>query len=47
LASGLELFFCAHHWRDNEVRLREVATSIHDESRRLEDIPHTAALDER
>lgn len=47
LASGSELLFCAHHWRQNEERLREVAATIHDESDRLADVPATAALDER
>ncbi|HEV7192004.1 MAG TPA: hypothetical protein VGN35_02280 [Jatrophihabitantaceae bacterium] len=47
MASGSELLFCAHHWHDNEARLREVATSIHDESERLGAIPAIAALDER
>ena len=47
MASGSELLFCAHHWRDNETRLREVATSIHDESQRLAEVPATAALEER
>jgi hypothetical protein len=47
LESGLDLLFCAHHWRDNESRLRSVAAEIHDETPRLSDVPPTAALDER
>ncbi len=47
MASGLELLFCAHHWHDNESRLRAIATSIHDESKRLAGIPASAAVDER
>jgi hypothetical protein len=47
LGSGSELLFCAHHWHQNESRLREVAISIHDESERLAAVPPTAALEER
>jgi hypothetical protein len=47
LLSGSELMFCAHHAREHETRLREVALTIYDESRRLGDTPATAALDER
>lgn len=47
LSSGSELLFCAHHWRDNEARLREIAVRIHDESERLGEVPPTAALEER
>jgi hypothetical protein len=47
LGSGSDLLFCAHHWHDNEARLREVAASIHDESERLIAVPATAALEER
>jgi hypothetical protein len=47
MLSGSELLFCAHHWHDNESRLREIASSIHDESDRLAEIPATAALEER
>jgi hypothetical protein len=47
MPSQSELLFCAHHWRDNEERLRAVAVAIHDESVRLAEIPATAALDER
>jgi hypothetical protein len=47
MSSGSELLFCAHHWRQNEDRLREVSVSIQDESERLGSVPTTAALDER
>jgi hypothetical protein len=47
LGAGSELLFCAHHWHDNESRLREIASSIHDESERLAAVPATAALEER
>jgi hypothetical protein len=39
LTSGLDLLFCAHHWHQNESRLRELAASIHDESDRLVPVP--------
>ena len=35
LASGLELLFCAHHGREHAPALAQVATEIHDETRRL------------
>jgi len=47
MPSGSELMFCAHHWHDNEARLREVGARIHDESERLAVVPATAALEER
>jgi hypothetical protein len=47
LLSGSELMFCAHHAREHETRLRDVAPTIYDESRRLGDTPATAAFDER
>jgi hypothetical protein len=47
LASGSELLFCAHHWRENEERLREIAVDILDESERLDAVPAIAAPDER
>ncbi|MFT4220324.1 MAG: hypothetical protein QM611_07395 [Microbacterium sp.] len=33
--NGSELLFCAHHGRKYEAKLREVATSWHDETARL------------
>lgn len=47
MESGFDLLLCAHHFRENENRLREIAVEIHDESTRLADVPPTAALDER
>ena len=35
--NGSELLFCAHHGRKYEDKLREVATSWHDETARLVD----------
>lgn len=46
LASGAELLFCAHHARQHEDKLREVAISIHDETDRLEAVPASAPLEE-
>jgi hypothetical protein len=36
---GSELHFCAHHGRQYDARLREVAILIHDESGRLTEAP--------
>lgn len=47
MPSGFDLLLCAHHFRENEIQLRAVAASIQDESDRLSEVPHTAALDER
>lgn len=47
MESGFDLLLCAHHFHENEGRLREVAVTIHDESDRLGAIPATAALEER
>lgn len=47
MVSGLELLFCAHHWHENEGRLREIAAAIQDESQRLAAVPPTAAVEER
>lgn len=46
MASGFDLLLCAHHFHENEGRLREIA-SIHDESERLAAVPVSAAADER
>ncbi|MFT4188343.1 MAG: hypothetical protein QM621_07135 [Aeromicrobium sp.] len=43
LPGGLELLFCAHHARAHEDKLRDVATSITDESSKLAATPATAA----
>ncbi|MBD8869649.1 DUF7455 domain-containing protein [Nocardioides donggukensis] len=44
LASGLELLFCAHHHREHEDKLREVAVAVIDETHKL-DQPTTVAAD--
>lgn len=46
LAGGTELLFCAHHARQHEDKLREVAITIHDESGRLVDTVSSAPDDE-
>lgn len=46
LQAGAELLFCAHHAREHEDKLREVAVSFHDETERLADTPATAPSDE-
>ena len=46
LAGDAELMFCAHHAREHEDKLREVAISIHDETGKLADVPATAPDDE-
>ena len=46
LAGGAELLFCAHHARQHEDKLREVAITIHDETQRLADTPSAAPLEE-
>ena len=47
MESGFDLMLCAHHFHENEARLRQVAVRIHDESDRLAEVPATATLDER
>jgi hypothetical protein len=42
-----DLLFCAHHGRQYELKLREVATEFHDETDRLITTPSTATEDER
>ena len=46
LAGGAELLFCAHHAREHEDKLRDVAVSIHDETGRLAATPASAAIEE-
>lgn len=41
--SGFELLFCAHHWHENEQRLRQVASDIYDETQRLAPVPAGAS----
>jgi hypothetical protein len=47
LAGGGELLFCAHHGREHEDKLREIAVSVHDETGKLVTSPVTAPEDER
>lgn len=47
MESGFDLLLCAHHFRENEARLRQTAVSIHDESQRLSGVPSTAGVEER
>ena len=46
LASGAELLFCAHHAREHEDKLRQVAVTLHDETQRLASTPATAPAEE-
>jgi len=46
LMSGGELLFCAHHAREHEDKIRQVAVSVHDESGRLVDVTATSTPDE-
>jgi hypothetical protein len=47
MESGFDLLLCAHHFHENEIRLREIAVAIRDESDRLAEVPATATLEER
>ena len=47
MGSGFELLFCAHHWHENEDRLRAIAINIQDELTRLEAAPSNSAPEER
>ncbi len=42
LTDNAELLFCAHHARQHEEKLREVAITIHDETGKLADVPAIA-----
>jgi len=35
MASGFELLFCAHHGKEHEDKLKQVALRIHDETERI------------
>ncbi len=39
LPSGSELLFCAHHAREHEAALRQVAVDVQDQTEKLTDIP--------
>ncbi len=43
LATGGELLFCAHHAREHGEKLREIASTVHDETHKLTDKPVPAA----
>jgi hypothetical protein len=47
MESGFDLLLCAHHFHENESRLRQVAVAIHDESDRLAGTAATAQVEER
>ncbi len=47
LVSGGELLFCAHHAREHEGKLRQIAANIQDETDRLVRTPASAPLEER
>ena len=47
LTSGGELLFCAHHAREHNDKLQQVAAAIHDETGKLSARPPTATNDER
>ena len=47
LSGGGELLFCAHHGREHADKLRNVATTIHDETEKLTDTPGNAPDTER
>ncbi len=46
LASGLDLLFCAHHAREHDAKLRELAVNLIDETHKLADVPAAAPDDE-
>jgi hypothetical protein len=35
MASGFELYFCAHHSKEHADKLKQVALKIHDESQQI------------
>ena len=39
LTGGTDLLFCAHHGRQYELKLREIASEFHDETERLSGAP--------
>jgi hypothetical protein len=46
LASGLDLLFCAHHAREHDAKLREVAVNLVDETHKLAQVPPTVPDDD-
>jgi hypothetical protein len=47
LLSGGDLLFCAHHAREHGDKLREVATTVVDETHKLGSTPGSAPSGER
>jgi len=47
LQAGGELLFCAHHAREHDSKIRELAAEIHDETGRLTETPASAPPGER
>lgn len=47
LSTGGELLFCAHHAREHNDKLQEVAAAIQDETGRLAQTPGSATEGER
>ena len=47
LSGGADLLFCAHHGRQYELKLREIAHEYHDETAKLGSTPSSASNDER
>jgi len=45
LTNGGELLFCAHHAREHQDKLREIAVSIQDETTRLHEPDNTSTSD--
>ena len=45
LNGGTDLLFCAHHGRQYELKLREIASEFHDETERLSNSPAPATAD--
>jgi hypothetical protein len=45
LTKGTDLLFCAHHGRQYELKLREIASEFHDETERLSNSSTGASAD--
>lgn len=45
LASGFDLLFCAHHAREHEAKLKDVAVNVVDETHKLSATPSTSGDD--
>ncbi|QYJ05372.1 hypothetical protein KUV85_06750 [Nocardioides panacisoli] len=42
LSTGGELLFCAHHGREHDAKIREVAVHVQDETDKLDETPAIA-----